>query len=278
MQIKSFIEPIEGGFRVTIRSKKKRNPKSRRELIVQDGFASQGAAASWAERWIANYRREQKAKRSAARRESKIPRAMAKLNRLRSDGFGEEAAVWVSSLEMETKTQVLAALTLPERRTFDLWQKEKTERYAAKQAREAKLTRESEARAAVERAAHREKKKGLARLASGDRVLQGARSEHSLTELRGLGFTPAEIRAVSEWRRGALSLTQAAEHLGVPRGRLDRWEREGVVAASFHRRSHITGKGQVLKRMWRPEDLDALAQRLDGLAWRSAMQKKVTGD
>lgn len=276
VQIKTFVERDDTGFHVTIRSKTKHNPKSRRTLIVQDGFASQEAAASWAEDWISHYRKEQKARRLAARRESRLARAVALLEKKRrkqdtSDNF----AGWLNGLPPDISEHLFSHLTLPERRDFDLWQRKKTERHAEAQSRQARMDRYQEEQAAMARAARLEEKRRLARLAPADRVLQGARSAHSLARLRILGFTPTEIQAVSEWRQGAMALTKAAEYLGIPRGRLDRWEREGIIAASFHRRCHITGKGRVLKRMWRPADLDALAQRLDGLAWRSTMQKKA---
>lgn len=89
-----------------------------------------------------------------------------------------------------------------------------------------------------------------------DRADAIARSSFPLSELRGTGLTPAEIKSAGEVRRRALRLSAAAEYLGIPKSRLDTWCREGLISHSFTRSMAVTGAGTVAARHFLPEDLD----------------------
>ena len=95
-------------------------------------------------------------------------------------------------------------------------------------------------------------------LCSSDRAGAAARSRFPMSILVKAGLPRDDARAAFAIRKTALKLTAAAMRLGVRRGTLERWCREGVISPSFTRRSPLPGAGAVDIRHFLPEDLDAL--------------------
>lgn len=95
-------------------------------------------------------------------------------------------------------------------------------------------------------------------LSTDNRVEAAGRSPYSINSLLKAGLTRVEGRKVSEFRRPAVKLKEAAEILGVRRGTLDRWCREGVILPSFTRKSGAIGAGSVNVRYFLPADLEKL--------------------
>lgn len=125
----------------------------------------------------------------------------------------------------------------------------------------------------LERAAEREAK----RRSDMDLLIQDVetakRSKFSLAELRKAGLSGKHVAEIADWRRGSVTCGKAAAYLGIPKGRLQRWISTGAIKPSFFRRAAVTGAGTVLAGMWRLEDLDALARRLDGVEFQSTLTR-----
>ena len=93
----------------------------------------------------------------------------------------------------------------------------------------------------------------------------------ALTEAR---WTKADRDAVRDLRTSAMRLSAAAQRIGIPKGRLDRWEREGWISCSFTRETRITGAGVVDMRVWFPDDADAIKARVETLDARDAERRR----
>lgn len=104
-------------------------------------------------------------------------------------------------------------------------------------------------------------------------VLDVAKSRFTMAELSRRGLKGAQYREVAMIRKESLRLKDAAEYLGIPKGRLDRWIKEGLVKPSFTRKCHITGVGTVDARHFIKEELDEL--NLEAIDFRS---KRLKGE
>ena len=71
-----------------------------------------------------------------------------------------------------------------------------------------------------------------------------------------------------------MRLSAATQRIGVPKGRLDRWEHEGRISCSFTRETRITGAGVVDMRMWFPDDADAIKARVPTLEAQDAERRR----
>lgn len=202
--------------------------------------------------------------------EEKRARFIASLPaRLAQARLGQGAAAYVHGLDprhAEVREVARALLFLPERVDLAEMEERKIERL-----REEKASREHLQRATAERAAN-----ARSQIAAVATNVEAARaSSHSLDELRRAGVGRKDLKEIADWRRGAMTVGKAAEYLGIPTGRLQRWMKCGAVAPSFHRRAAVMGAGTVLAGMWRQDDLDVLSKRLDGVEWRCRAAGKV---
>jgi hypothetical protein len=152
----------------------------------------------------------------------------------------------------------------PERLTSSEWAilrrliRELKDRRAAKELDQRKRTEKitEERSIAIER--QFEKKNELCALirASKNPADTAARTDLTISELRGYGLSSSEHRDVGAIRRRAMRMTAAAAYLDVPKSRLETWCKEGLITCSFTRKMRVAGAGTVDARHFLPEDLD----------------------
>ena len=104
------------------------------------------------------------------------------------------------------------------------------------------------------------------------RVHRAACSRLSRSDMRLAGLSVSECDEAMTMRKGAMALTAAALHIGVPKGRLDRWERSGLAQCSFTRR--ISMAKMVTARFWTKEDAERIRGRVPMLEAHDAARRK----
>lgn len=93
---------------------------------------------------------------------------------------------------------------------------------------------------------------------------------------RGL---PADtVEAIAHERKNSMLVTEAAQAIGIPRGRLDRWEQEGLVECTYTAPMRISGVGTVEGRVWTPIDIEAIrakVEQLEGIDAENRRKKRA---
>ena len=106
------------------------------------------------------------------------------------------------------------------------------------------------------------------------RVHRAACSGLSRPDMRVAGLSHDECDKAMKMRKSAMALTAAAHYIGVPRGRLDRWERSGLVQCSFTRK--ISMAKLVTARFWTKRDAGWIKRRVPMLEAHDAARRKRT--
>ena len=104
------------------------------------------------------------------------------------------------------------------------------------------------------------------------RVHRAACSRLSRPDMRLAGLSKTECDEAMRMRRSAMALTVAAQYIGVPTGRLDRWERSGLVECSFTRR--LSMAKMVTTRFWSKRDAVWIKRRVPMLEEHDAARRK----
>ena len=98
-----------------------------------------------------------------------------------------------------------------------------------------------------------------------NRLHHAAVSGLPIAQLRAGGLAEKDVARVKAIRSEAMLVGAAAACVGVPRGRLDRWEREGRIACSYHKRMQVHGAGWVEARLWTTRDAKKIARKVPRL-------------
>lgn len=92
-----------------------------------------------------------------------------------------------------------------------------------------------------------------------DRVHRAACAKLSRSQMKRVGLITEEQDEAMAIRASAMALTAAARLIGVPKGRLDRWERAGLIGCSFRKRIHV---GRMVEaRFWTQRDAHRIRKR-----------------
>ena len=94
------------------------------------------------------------------------------------------------------------------------------------------------------------------------RLHHAAVSGLPIAQLRAGGLAEKDVAKVKTIRSEAMLVGAAAAYVGVPRGRLDRWEKEGRIACSYHKSMQVYGAGWVEARLWTTQDAKKIRRKV----------------